>query len=72
MFREFTPVSVVPEPETQQYPRNYIIFYHRSHLTPEILEALMCSQDWIRNKYKGVSFFRYHHKVYHYLAAMFH
>ena len=32
----------------------------------------MCSQDWIRNKYKGVSFFTYHHKVYHYLAVMFH
>jgi len=27
---------------------------HRCSLTPEMLEALMCSQDWIRNKYKGV------------------
>lgn len=26
---------------------------HRSRLTSELLEALMCSQDWIRNRYKG-------------------
>ena len=58
-FRGFAPVSVVPEPETRQYSQNYITFYQCSHLTPEILEALMCSQDWIRNKYKGVSFFTY-------------
>lgn len=25
---------------------------HRSRLTPDLLEALMCSQDWIRNRYK--------------------
>lgn len=25
---------------------------HRSRLTPPILEALMCSQNWLRNKYK--------------------
>lgn len=25
---------------------------HRSRLTTKMLEALMCSQDWIKNKYK--------------------
>lgn len=30
----------------------WILSEHRSRLTPEILEALMCSQDWIRNNYK--------------------
>ncbi|KAM0912808.1 hypothetical protein ACQ4PT_012606 [Festuca glaucescens] len=29
-----------------------ILSEHRSHLTPDMLEALMCSQDWLRNKYK--------------------
>jgi hypothetical protein len=33
----------------------WILSEHRSRLTPEILEALMCSQDWIRNNYKGTS-----------------
>jgi hypothetical protein len=32
-----------------------ILSEHRSRLTPESLEALMCSQDWIRNNYKGTS-----------------
>jgi hypothetical protein len=27
----------------------------RSRLTSQMLEALMCSQNWIRNKYKGIS-----------------
>jgi hypothetical protein len=27
---------------------------HRSRLTSKLLEALMCSQDWLRNKYKGI------------------
>ena len=31
-----------------------VLSEHRSRLTPEILEALMCSQDWLRNKYKGL------------------
>jgi hypothetical protein len=26
---------------------------HRSSLTPQMIEALMCSQDWFRNKYGG-------------------
>jgi hypothetical protein len=26
---------------------------HCSRLTPQMSEALMCSQDWFRNKYKG-------------------
>ncbi|KAM0888632.1 hypothetical protein ACQ4PT_028215 [Festuca glaucescens] len=29
-----------------------ILSEHRSRLTPDMLEALMCSQDWLRNKYK--------------------
>jgi hypothetical protein len=28
---------------------------HHSRLTPEILEALMCMQDWLWNKYQGAS-----------------
>ncbi|CAA0825803.1 Unknown protein [Striga hermonthica] len=28
-----------------------VLSEHRSRLTPEILEALMCSQDWMRRKY---------------------
>jgi hypothetical protein len=31
-----------------------VLSEHRSRLTPEILEALMCSQDWMRRKYIGV------------------
>jgi len=31
-----------------------VLSEHRSRLTPEILEALMCSQDWFRNKNKGL------------------
>ena len=30
-----------------------IINEHRSRLTPHMLEVLMCSQDWLRNKFKG-------------------
>lgn len=30
-----------------------VLSEHRSRLTLDILEALMCSQDWLRNKYKG-------------------
>ena len=26
---------------------------HRSRLTPHMVEVLMCSQDWLRNKFKG-------------------
>uniref|UniRef100_A0A452YAE5 HAT C-terminal dimerisation domain-containing protein n=1 Tax=Aegilops tauschii subsp. strangulata TaxID=200361 RepID=A0A452YAE5_AEGTS len=25
---------------------------HRSRLTSDMVEVLMCSQDWLRNKYK--------------------
>jgi hypothetical protein len=31
-----------------------VLSEHRSRLIPKMLEALMCSQDWIRNKYKGI------------------
>jgi hypothetical protein len=30
-----------------------ILSEHRSRLTHDMLEALMCSQDWLRNKYQG-------------------
>ena len=30
-----------------------IVDEHRSRLTSEILEVLMCQQNWLRNKYKG-------------------
>lgn len=29
-----------------------VLSEHHSRLTSKMLEALMCSQDWIRNKYK--------------------
>ncbi|CAN6208011.1 unnamed protein product [Urochloa humidicola] len=29
-----------------------VLSEHRSRLTSKMLEALMCSQDWLRNKYK--------------------
>jgi hypothetical protein len=31
-----------------------VLSEHRSRLTPGMLEALMCSQDWLRNQYKGI------------------
>ena len=31
-----------------------VLSEHRRRLTSQMLEALMCSQDWIRNKYKGI------------------
>jgi len=31
-----------------------VLSEHRSRLTYKMLEALMCSQDWLRNKYKGI------------------
>ena len=30
-----------------------IINEHRSRLTSHMLEVLMCSQDWLKNKFKG-------------------
>jgi hypothetical protein len=32
-----------------------VLSEHRSRLTSQMLEALMCSQDWIRNRYKGTT-----------------
>jgi hypothetical protein len=29
-----------------------VLSEHRSRLASDMLEALMCSQDWLRNKYK--------------------
>jgi hypothetical protein len=31
-----------------------VLSEHRSRLTSKMIEALMCSQDWVRNKYKGI------------------
>ena len=31
-----------------------VLSEYRSRLTSKMLEALMCSQDWLRNKYKGI------------------
>jgi hypothetical protein len=30
-----------------------VLSEHRSRLTPQMVEALMCLQNWFRNKYKG-------------------
>lgn len=46
-----TPVSTVASESTFS-TSGRVLSDNRSRLTPEILEALMCSQDWIRNKYK--------------------
>jgi hypothetical protein len=32
-----------------------VLSEHRSRLTTKMVEALMCSQDWLRNKYKSMS-----------------
>jgi hypothetical protein len=47
------PVSTVAS-ESAFSTSGRVFSEHRSHLTPNILEALMCSQDWLRNKYRGV------------------
>jgi hypothetical protein len=55
------PVSTVAS-ESAFSTSGRVISEHRSRLTPEIVEALMCSQDWLRNKYRGiyvVSFIHY-------------
>lgn len=31
-----------------------VLSEHHSRLTTKMLEAFMCSQDWLRNKYKGI------------------
>jgi hypothetical protein len=46
------PVSTVAS-ESAFSTSGRVISEHRSRLTPEIVEALMCSQDWLRNKYQG-------------------
>jgi hypothetical protein len=40
-----------------------VLSEHRSRLTTDILEALMCMQDWFQNKYKGeyVIYLAYYH-----------
>ncbi|CAN6193527.1 unnamed protein product [Urochloa humidicola] len=44
------PVSTVAS-ESAFSTSGRVLIEHRSRLTPEILEALMCSQDWMRCKY---------------------
>ena len=31
-----------------------VLSEHRSRLTPKMLEALMCSQSWLRHNLKGI------------------
>jgi hypothetical protein len=45
------PVSTVAS-ESAFSTSGRVLSEHRSRLTPEILEALMCSQAWLRNKYQ--------------------
>jgi len=47
------PVSTVAS-ESAFSTSGRVLNEHRSRLTPEILEALMCSQDWMRRKYIGI------------------
>lgn len=44
------PVSTVAS-ESAFSTSGWVLSEHRSRLTPEIMEALMCSQDWMRRKY---------------------
>jgi hypothetical protein len=46
------PVSIVAS-ESAFSTSGTVLSEHRSRLTSDMLEALMCSQDWLRNKYKG-------------------
>lgn len=47
------PISTVAS-ESAFSTSGRVLSEHRSRLTPEILEALMCSQDWMRHKYLGI------------------
>jgi hypothetical protein len=47
------PVSTVGS-ESAFSTSGRVLSEHRSCLTPRMLEALMCSQDWLRNQYKGI------------------
>jgi hypothetical protein len=47
------PVSTVAS-ESAFSTSGRILSEHRSRLTPDILEALMCSQAWLRNKYQDI------------------
>jgi hypothetical protein len=47
------PVSTVAS-ESDFSTSGRVLSEHRSRLTTKMLEALMCSQDWLRNKYKGI------------------
>jgi hypothetical protein len=46
------PVSIVAS-ESAFNTSGRVLSEHCSRLTSDMLEALMCSQDWLRNKYKG-------------------
>jgi hypothetical protein len=46
------PISTVAS-ESAFSTSGRVLSEHRSRLTSDLLEALMCSQDWIRNRYKG-------------------
>jgi hypothetical protein len=47
------PISTVAS-ESAFSTSGRILSEHRSRLTPDILEALMCSQAWLRNKYQDI------------------
>lgn len=47
------PVSTVAS-ESAFSTSGRVLSEHRSRLTPGMLEALMCTQDWLRNQYKGI------------------
>jgi hypothetical protein len=47
------PVSTVAS-ESAFSTGGRVLSEHHSRLTTKMLEALMCSQDWLRNKYKGI------------------
>jgi hypothetical protein len=46
------PISTVAS-ESAFSTSGRVLSEHHCRLTPDLLEASMCSQDWIRNRYKG-------------------
>jgi hypothetical protein len=47
------PITTVASESTFS-TRGRVVSEHRIRLASKMLEALMCSQDWLRNKYKGI------------------
>ena len=60
------PISTVAS-ESAFCTSGRVLSEHHSRLTSDLLEALMCSHDWIRNRYKGkcIEYMIYSHISYY-------